>query len=111
MIIHVRLRPEVDGDISAWYEAQTDKSDCVRQVLRSYIEHGNGNENAALSDIVGAAVQRAMGDLQGMVKAAVREALSSYRLTLAASQAQVSAEDPELAARLDAGLDEFFGGD
>ena len=112
MIIHVRLRPEVDGDISAWYEAQTDKSDCVRQVLRSYIEQGDGSAGTvALADIVGAAVQTALGDLQAMVKAAVREALSSYQLTMAASQAQGSAEDPELAARLDAGLDEFFGED
>ena len=110
MIIHVRLRPGVDDGIAAWYEQQGDKSNCVRKAIRSYIEHGDGNADAvALADIVGMAVQTALGDLQAMVKAAVREALSSYQLTLAASQAQGSAEDPELAARLDAGLDEFFG--
>ena len=104
MIIHVRLRPEVDGDISAWYEAQTDKSDCVRKAIRSYIERDGTSDAAALFEMV----QVALGDLQGMVRAAVREALSSYQLT-AAPQAQGSAEDPELAARLDAGLDQFFG--
>jgi len=112
VIIHVRLRPGVDDGIAAWYEQQGDKSNCVRQVILSQIEREQGDGNAdaaALADVVGAAVQAAMGDLQTMVKAAVREALSSYQLTLAASQAQGSAEDPELAARLDAGLDEFFG--
>ena len=102
MIIHVRLRPVLDDDVAAWYSEQADKSDCVRRAIRSYIEHNDTADAAALFEMV----QRAVGDLQATVRAAVREALSSYRLALA-DQGQ-GQEDPDLAARLDAGLDRFF---
>ena len=105
-IIHVRLRA-TDGDIVAWYEQQTDKSNYIRGLVREDMERAAGG-----GDSVGEAVARAMDALPEIVRsaaaAAVREALSSCQLAPVVSE-ETTGEDPELAARLDEQLGDFFG--
>jgi len=100
--IHVRLRADKDDDIAAWYEAQDDKSTAVREAIRAAIDRDNGQESA-----VKEAVGRELARLPQVVTAAVREALKGYQLSPADNKGPGS-EDPELASRLDAQLDEFF---
>ena len=103
-IIHVRLR-ESDGDITAWYERQADKSRYIRGLVREDMEQARGGGNS-----VGETVARAMDALPEIVRsaatAAVREALSSCQLAPIPDRA--TGEDPELAARLDEQLGDFF---
>lgn len=107
MIIHVRLRDRGDEDITTWYEAQEDKSAAVREAIRAYIrlQNGQGQEIA-----IREAVALAIAHLPGIVAEAVRDALAAYRLSPAQGVQPSGEEDPELAARLDAQLDDFFGG-
>lgn len=105
MNIHVRLRDGRDDDIAAWYVAQDDKSEAVRAVIRSAIRLENGD---AQEKLVREAVARELSCLPDIVAGAVREALAAHRLVPAASESAPDGEDPELAARLDAQLDDFF---
>ena len=105
MFIHVKLREGREDDIAAWYEAQGDKSQAVRDAIRAYMGLQNGATQEA---VVKEAVARELARLPDVVASAVREALSSYRLAPAEMEREPGAEDPELAARLDAQIDEFF---
>lgn len=106
--IHVRLRDDKDNDIAAWYESQDDKSTAVRRAIRAYIGlHDGGAQEAVVREAVG----RQLAQLPDVVAAAVKEALESYQLTPSdEDHGQSGTEDPELASRLDAQLDNFFGG-
>ncbi len=107
MFIHVKLRQGRDEDIIAWYEAQTDKSEAVRKAIRAYLRLQNGDTQEA---VIGKAVSKALAGLPDLVAAAVRNALTDYQLAPAPErESELGEEDPELAARLDAQLDEFFG--
>ena len=106
MIIHVRLRDGHDDDIMAWYSAQDDKSEAVRTAIRTCIRSQNGeSQEAAVRD----AVTQALKSLPNVVASAVREALATYQLA-PTPEREPGQEDPELAARLDAQLDDFFEG-
>ena len=105
MNIHVRLREEQEADIITWYEAQEDKSGAVREAIRAYMRLHNGDTQEA---VVKAVVAGELARLPDVVAAAVREALAGYRFSDAVPEAGPGDEDPELAARLDAGLDEWF---
>ena len=124
MFINVRLRDGRDADIETWYIAQDDRSEAVRQAIRAYIQsQSNKSQEVIIKDavttaissqetIVKDAVVMAMSDgfdrLPDLVAGAVRDALAGYQLKLAQEQTTPGEEDPELAARLDAQLDEFF---
>jgi len=106
--IHVRLRDGKDDDIAAWYEAQEDKSAAVRKALRAYLGLHNGETQEA---VVREAVNRELARLPDVVAGAVRDALENYEMaTWDDEPTAPGAEDPETAARLDAQLDDFFGG-
>jgi len=108
VIIHVRLR-DSDADIETWYTAQTDKSKAVRDAIRAYVRLQNGaSQEAVIKDAVIAAMGGELARLPNLVAGAVRDALANYQLRPAQEQAAPGDEDPELAARLDAQLDEFF---
>ena len=107
MYIHVRLRDERDDDIAEWYGAQEDKSGAVRKAIRAAIRLQNGDTQEA---VVREAVTRELSRLPDVVAAAVREALEGYNLTPATNMEPApDGEDPDLAARLDEQLDDFFG--
>jgi len=106
MIIHVRLRPGHDDDIAEWYEPQADKAAAVRDAIRAYMRSQNGEGQDA---VVRAAVIQAMSELPNLVTGAVRDALASYQFAPRQAERAPGDEDPELAARLDAQLDDFFG--
>ena len=105
VIIHVRLRDGKEDDIAAWYEAQEDKSAAVRKAIRTYLRLHNGETQEA---VVREAVNRELARLPDVVAGAVRDALENYEM--ADEPTAPGAEDPETAARLDAQLDDFFGG-
>jgi len=110
--IHVRLRDGKDDDIAAWYEAQEDKSAAVRKAIRTYLRLHNGETQEA---VVREAVNRELARLPDVVAGAVRDALENvarpYEVaTWDDEPTAPGAEDPEMAARLDAQLDDFFGG-
>lgn len=105
MFIHVRLREGKDDDIAAWYNAQDDRSEAVRAAIRAAMRLENGDSQEA---VVKEVVARELGRLPEIVAAAVREALAAYRLQPSTQVREPGAEDPELAARLDAQLDDFF---
>jgi hypothetical protein len=109
VIIHVRLREGKEDDIAAWYEAQEDKSAAVRKALRTYLGLHNGETQEA---VVREAVNRELARLPDVVAGAVREALENVArpYEMADEPTAPGAEDPEMAARLDAQLDDFFGG-
>jgi len=102
--IHVRLRPGRDDDLAAWYEAQEDRSQAVRDAIRAVMRLQNGDTQEA---IVKEVVARELARLPDVVAATVREALAAYRLAPSEMEHEPGAEDPELAARLDAQLDDF----
>jgi len=104
--IHIRLRDGIDDDVAAWYEAQADKSEAVREAIRAAMRLQNGDTQEA---VVKEAVARELARLPDVVACAVREALSSYRFSSAEADREPGAEDPELAARLDSQLEDFFG--
>jgi len=104
--IHIRLRDGIDDDVTAWYEAQADKSEAVREAIRAAMRLQNGDTQEA---VVKEVVARELARLPDVVACAVREALSSYRLAPAEADREPGAEDPELAARLDSQLEDFFG--
>lgn len=107
MIMHVRLREGRDDDLITWYEAQEDKSDAVRSAIRAHIRLHNGDTQEA---IVKAVVAGELARLPDVVAQAVRESLSGYRLADVGDHYQEpEGEDPELAARLDEQLTDFFG--
>ncbi len=106
MIIHVRLKDGIDDDIKDWYESQGSKTQAVKEAIRAAMRLQNGDTQEA---VVKAAVAGELARLPDVVAAAVREALAGYRLPPAEVEREPGAEDPELAARLDAQLDEFFG--
>ena len=104
--LHIRLREGRDDDIAAWYSAQDDKSEAVRKAIRAYIRSQNGeSQEAAVRD----AVTMALASLPVVVASAVREALANYQLA-PTPEREPGQENPELAARLDAKLDDFFEG-
>jgi hypothetical protein len=108
VIIHVRLRDGKEDDIAAWYEAQEDKSAAVRKAIRTYLGLHNGETQEA---VVREAVNRELARLPDVVARAVREALKNYEvMPLDGESTAPGAEDPEMASRLDAQLDDFFGG-
>ncbi len=104
MTIHVRLREGRDDDIAAWYEGQEDKSEAVRAALRTAMRLADVAEEALIRETVA----RELARLPDVVAAVVRETLAAYRLA-PAGEPELGTEDPELAARLDAQLDDFFG--
>jgi len=109
VIIHIRLREGIDGDIEAWYEAQADKTQAVKDAIRMAMRLQNGDSQEA---VVKAAVAQELARLPEVIAGAVREALSSYRLAGPAEPIrEPGQEDPELAARLNEQLDVFFKAD
>ncbi|RLC73211.1 MAG: hypothetical protein DRJ03_23390 [Chloroflexi bacterium] len=105
MIIHVRVREGVDDDIAAWYGTQVEKSDAVRQAIRAHMQLQHTD---TLEAMVRQVVACELARLPDVVAVAVREALAGYQLT-PAQERESGPEDPELAARLDAQLDDLFG--
>jgi hypothetical protein len=108
VIIHIRLREGIDGDIEAWYEAQADKTQAVKDAIRMAMRLQNGDSQEV---VIKAAVAQELARLPGVVAAAVSEALAAYRLAPAEVAREPGQEDPELAARLNEQLDVFFSGD
>jgi len=106
VIIHVRLKAGIDDDIKAWYEAQGSKTQAVKEAIRAATRLQNGDTQEA---VVKAVVASELARLPDVVAGAVREALAAYRLPPTEVEREPGGEDPELAARLDAQLDEFFG--
>ena len=104
-MIRVRLREGKDDDIVAWYEHQEDRSEAVGRSIRAYMGLHNGDTQEA---VVKETVVRELARLPDVVAVAVREALAGYQLAPAQAR-EPGAEDPELAARLDAQLDDLFG--
>jgi len=103
VFIHVLLREGVDDDVAAWYDAQSDKSQAVREALRLAIQVGtNGGRDSAVKEAVAEVLQRYMPDL---VSAAVSRALASYRL-VSAEQANEGDADEQERARARALLNE-----
>lgn len=94
---------ERDADLLAWLDGQANQSAAIRAALRAYIRLNNGEGREAT---VREAVEAVLPDLRETVAAAVREVLANYRIPVAAEYN--GDEDPELAARLDAQLEEFF---
>jgi len=105
--IHVRLRDEIDDDIAAWYEAQTDKSAAIREAIRTAMGLQNGD---AQETVVREIMTRELSRLPGIVADAIRDALSSYRLDPSERTHEPGTENPELAARLDDDLGGWMGG-
>ena len=107
VIIHIRLREGIDSDIEAWYEAQGDKTQAVKDAIRMAMRLQNGDSQEA---VVKAAVAQELARLPEVIAGAVREALSSYRLLGGPAEPirEPGQEDPELAARLNDQLDVFF---
>lgn len=116
MKLNARIRPDRDDDIARWYEAQEDKSEAIREVIREHIERqAKGKQPQAellelLPGLVARAVARGLERLPQMMRRAVSEALANYEL-----EARVGGEkgaggdvDAELAARLDEQFDQFF---
>ncbi len=97
------LDDERDADLLVWLEKQANQSAAVRAAMRAYIRLNNGEGREAT---VREAVEAVLPDLRETVAAAVREVLANYRIPAAEYNGE---EDPELAARLDAQLKEFFG--
>ena len=104
--LYLELKDGKDDDIAAWHRAQDDKSAAVRDAIRAAMRLQNGDTQEA---IVKEAVALELARLPDVVASAVREALAAYRLAPAEADREPGAEDPELAARLDAQLDDFFG--
>lgn len=103
--IHIRLREGTDDDVMAWYEAQGDKSQAVREAIRMVIRLQNGDSQEAL---VKDTVAHELARLPEIIATVVRDALAAYRLAPAESALAPGQEDPELAARLNEQLDVFF---
>ena len=97
---------EKDVDLLDWLARQANKSAALREAIRAAMRLQNGDSQEA---VVRAAVAGELARLPDVVASAVREALAGYRLPSAEVEREPGAEDPELAARLDAQLDEFFG--
>ncbi|MEA3342012.1 MAG: hypothetical protein U9R15_18770 [Chloroflexota bacterium] len=104
-MIRVRLRASKDDDIATWYERQEDRSGAVRRAIRAYMRLHDGDAQEA---VVRGAVVRELARLPDVVAVAVREALNGYQLT-PVQEREPGTEDPELATRLDAQLDDLFG--
>ena len=106
MFIHVKLREGRDDDIATWYEGQGDKSGAVREAIRAFIRMQNGeSQRAAIRE----AVAKATAHLPTVVAEAVRDALAAYQLSPAQERLTSNDEDPDLAARLDAQLEDWDG--
>jgi hypothetical protein len=104
LFIHVRLREGADDDLRDWYEDQEDKSGAVREAIRAFIRMQNGeSQETAIRE----AVSKATASLPVVVAEAVKEALANYQLSPAQERQAAGDEDPELAARLDAQLDDW----
>jgi hypothetical protein len=107
--LHIRLREGRDDDITAWYDAQEDKSGAVRDALRAAIRQDGADDQEA---IIRQAVARELGRLPDVIAAAVRDALDAYDLTARPQGPNAGGDvDAGLAARLDGQLDDFFGGE
>lgn len=104
-MIRVRLREGKDDDIAVWYESQADRSEAVRDAIRTYMRLRNGETQEA---VIREAVARELARLPDVVAAAVHNALADYQLAFAPQREGTGEENPELAARLDAQLDELF---
>ena len=104
-IIHVRWR-ESDSDVAAWYEQQTDKSRYVRDLIRADMMRVQDGDS--VSELIARALDALPEIVRSAAAAAVREALSSCQLAAPISE-ETTGEDPELAARLDEQLGDFFG--
>jgi len=107
VFIHALVRKGIDDDIAAWYNAQKDKSEAIRELVRLAIQAGkNGGREAAVKEAVAETLQQYLPDL---VSAAVGRALASYRLA-PAEQASGDVDEQERArarALLRAGLDKL----
>ncbi|MDW8069088.1 MAG: hypothetical protein RML46_09260 [Anaerolineae bacterium] len=93
---------ERDADLLAWLDGQANQSAAVRAALRAYIRLNNGEGREATVKEV---VEAVLLVLRETVAAAMMEALANYRIPVAAEYD--GDEDPELAARLDAQLEEW----
>jgi hypothetical protein len=115
------LDDEKDADVLDWWNAQTNKSAALREAARFYMHlHAQRGSRQPVPGVrVGEATgEEATGILQALsleltrlpdvVAAAVHNALAGYRLAAARDEGEPGEEDPELATRLDAQLDEFF---
>jgi hypothetical protein len=101
-----------DADILEWWHAQTNKSAVLREAARAYMRLQNGGRQQESTNEVTTEVLEALSlelaRLPDVVAAAVHNALAGYRLAAARDEGEPGEEDPELAIRLDAQLDEFF---
>jgi hypothetical protein len=130
------LDDEKDADVLDWWNAQTNKSAALREAARFYMHlHAQRGDRQPVPGglpalacasrpgwpvlghrVEGATGEEATGVLQALsleltrlpdvVAAAVHNALAGYRLLR--DEGEPGEEDPELATRLDAQLDEFF---
>jgi len=95
---------EKDRDVLDALGAATNRSAMLRESVRVYMRLQNEDQEAVIKETVA----RELARLPDVVACAVREALSSYRFAPAEADREPGAEDPELAARLDAQLEDFF---
>ena len=108
--IHVRLRPGRDDDIAAWYEAQEDKSEAVRNAIRAAMEAESGDGRmAAITEAVSEALADELARLPGMVAQTVKDALASYQLT-PTTEVPEGNEPAAAAANLDGLLERLGNG-
>jgi hypothetical protein len=108
----VVLDDERHADILEWFNSQGNKSAAIRQAVRFYMRLQNGGRQQEATGDVTAEVLEALSlelaRLPDVVAAAVHNVLAGYRLAAARDEGEPGEEDPELAIRLDAQLDEFF---
>ncbi|RLC85663.1 MAG: hypothetical protein DRI79_11080 [Chloroflexi bacterium] len=96
---------EKDADVLEWLATQTNKSAAIRGAIRAYMRLRNGDTQEA---VIREAVARELARLPDVVAATVHNALAGYQLAFAPQREGTGEENPELAARLDAQLDELF---
>ena len=93
MFIHALVRKGIDDDIAAWYNAQKDKSEAIRELVRLAIQADkNGGQEAAVKKAVAEVLQQCLPDL---VSAAVSRAMASYRLAPAEQANEGDADEQE----------------
>ena len=110
VVLHVRLRPGRDDDIVAWYEAQEDKSEAVRNAIRAAMEAESGDGRmAAITEAVSETLADELARLPGMVAQTVKDALANYQFAPRAETSEGD-EPATAAANLDGLLERLGNG-
>ena len=109
-VVSFVLDDQRDRDLLDWLDEQPNKSGSLRDAVRAYRPPAGGAGPApATGQAAIAALRDELARLPDVVAEAVRETLAAYRLAPTPPSREPSAEDPELAARLDNQLTAFFG--